>query len=359
MGLLDRFIKKSKEQEQKPEQDSKPFAIGETKTDGIYQFTYTSDPITERCGYRGEDEKIVGYNYGWQIKCIDTQTPMQDVVMPDTFMGQPVIKANECFEGCYNVATVKHISSEALELGKISDMFKNSGLREVPEQLNSYQIHWACKEAYALANTEQLKNLSWEYEKAKRDVEYANRNVRTYSGYKDRDVSLVGDEFSPYVKFEKVSFVYEYNPVSVIRVQDTDGKWFAINPNGPKLGHEYNSSADRTPYNSSFVPYESYMSRFDSTKIHGLTVESFVEVSPEVGKDAIAASYDVAIGKLEKYAEKLQEHLDEISTSLDKVIAEETAKADAAQEGLNFTPRKSEPEIDTPNLDENDDHDTI
>ena len=67
MGLLDRFIKKAKEQEQKSEQDSKPFAIGETKTDGVYQFTYTSDPITERCGDRGEDERIVGYNYGWHI----------------------------------------------------------------------------------------------------------------------------------------------------------------------------------------------------------------------------------------------------------------------------------------------------
>ena len=101
------------------------------------------------------------------------------------------------------------------------------------------------------------------------------------------------------------------------------------------------------------------MKRFDQTKIHGLTTESFAEISAEEGKKAIEASYDVCIGKIRDKVDGLRKELGTISTSIDEIIAEETAKADAAQEGLNFTPRKSEPGIDTPNLDENDDHDTI
>ena len=345
MGLLDRFIKKAKEQTQEQEQNNLPFAIGETKTDGIYQFTYTSDPITERYGDRGEDERVVGYNYGWQIRCIDTRTPMQDVVMPDTFMGQPVIKANECFEGCYNVATVKHISSMALELGNISNMFKNSGLREVPEQLNHYQIHWACKEAYALCDTTLLKGLSSKYERIERDLESTEMAVKRYEGYKDRDISLVGDEFSPYVKFEKVSFVYDYQPISIIRAQDTDGKWFAISPTGPKHGSYHYEYSDNTPYDSTFAPYGDYMKRFDQTKIHGLTTESFVEISAEEGKKAIEASYDVCLGKIRDKADGLRKELDEVSASIDVIIAEETAKANMAQEGLNYTPMNPKPDV--------------
>ena len=48
MGLLDKFIKRAKEQEQPVEQQEKtPFAVGTVMVEEPFQFTYVADPITK------------------------------------------------------------------------------------------------------------------------------------------------------------------------------------------------------------------------------------------------------------------------------------------------------------------------
>lgn len=97
-------------------------------------------------------------HYGWRVSCIDKTNPLADVEMLDEINGFPVDDATECFKECQNLVSVKHIAIPVLEscekkqfpeiiliyegeyvksyTTKNSEMFKDSGLTKVPEQLN-------------------------------------------------------------------------------------------------------------------------------------------------------------------------------------------------------------------------------
>lgn len=327
MGLLlKKFAKKEKVQEtavEHEEEKKAPFEVGEVKTDGIYQFTYRSDPITVRSGYRGEDETIIGYNYGWQIKCIDTTTPMKDIVMPDEFMGEPVIMANNCFENCYNVASVAHISKNCVESQRfLYGMFDFSGLREVPTELEGRYISHICGKAYAMPNYLQTAVEQYSEDADARKINELSNYLKLMQEKKDKELSLIDDEFSPYAKAEIISFVYNFHPTTVIRLQDHNENWYAVDMSNIGKTH-----ADI------MQPYDAHMKQFKSDGIQGLTVHSFEEVSLSTVKEILEIKFDDVIRKA---TEEKESHI----VALNERIAEETAKADKAQEGLDFKPKK-------------------
>ena len=361
MGLLDMFRKNKEIQkaESEPEQtETYGFKPGDKITQGPFQFTFIKRDITEYWGPHDDYTRVVGQEIGWAVECMDKTTPMKDVVMPDMVEGYPVIDAKECFRGCYNIASVSHISTEVVKSGHVGDMFKNSGLREVPEQLTGYHISTACAQAYAIPNIETIIiNSGFYCEPNVSEKQRAETAIANFEQYKERDTLLIEDGFSPYEKFETVSFVYDFHPISVVRAQDLDGKWFAVNPNGPRVSTGFGYYGDTSDTKTVMIPYDSYMKQFKSDKIQGLTVDSFVEISCLEGKKAIESAYDTAIQKQKVRAESAQE-------KFDAKVAEAIESANKAQEGLDFVPRKVEPQVeettnDTKAITENEDRDEL
>ena len=361
MGLLDMFRKSKERQKAESTQEQSEtygFKPGDKVPEGPFQFTFIRRAITEDYGPHGDWTRVVGHEIGWAVECMDKTTPMKDVVMPDMVEGYPVIDAKECFRGCYNVASVSHISTEAVKSGHVRDMFKNSGLREVPEQLTGYYAAVACSQAYALPGVEKIiTNSGFYIEPNLSEKQLAEKAIANFEQYKERDTLLIEDGFSPYEKFETVSFVYDFHPISIVRAQDLDGKWFAINPNGPRVNEGFNYYSDTSDTKTAMIPYDSYMKQFKSDKIQGLTVDSFVEMSCLEGKKAIENAYDTAIQKQKVRAETAQE-------KFDAKVAEAIENANKAQECLDFVPRKVEPQVeettnDTKAITENEDRDEL
>ena len=339
MGLLDMFRKNKEMQKAERTQEQSEtygFKPGDKVTEGPFQFTFIKRDITEDYGPHGDYTRVVGHEVGWGIECMDKTTPMKDVVMPDMVEGYPVIAAEECFRGCYNVASVSHVSTEAIKSGHVRDMFKNSGLREVPEQLTGYNAAVTCSQAYAIPGIEKIilnSNLYTEPDLSEKKL--AEKAIANFEQYKERDTLLIEDGFSPYEKFETVSFVYDFHPISIVRAQDLDGKWFAINPNGPRVDEGFHYYDETSSTKTAMIPYDAYMKQFKSDKIQGLTVDSFVEISCLEGKKAIESAYDTAIQGQKVRAENAQK-------TFDAKVVEAIERADKAQEGLDFVPRKVE-----------------
>jgi hypothetical protein len=273
---------------------------------------------------------------------VDKTTPMKDVVIPDTMLGYPVVDASECFKGCHNVASVAHIPTECLKFGDVKDMFAESGLRVIPEQLDSRLACLACSKAYAVPGVENLsKEHFYGREENIGEIMFATRRIAEFEEYKERDTLMMDEGLSKYQNFERVSFVYNFQPVSVVRVQDEEGKWLAINPDGPREHEGYSYSYNRaSSAKTALVPYDAYMERFESSKIQGLTTDSFKPMSMEEGKHAIEAAYDKAIDVLKDKIERAQ-------AEFDKKVTLETEKADGMQEGLDVTPKAVEPTQNT------------
>ena len=231
MGLLDKFRKfkglaeQSKQQEnEQDKQEKDAFKPGDIVTGHPFKFTFKREDIIEYYGPHDDYERVVGHKIGWKVECVDKTTPMKDVVIPDTMLGYPVVDASECFKGCHNVASVAHIPTECLKFGDVKDMFAESGLRVIPEQLDSRLACLACGKAYAIPGVENLsKEHFYGREENIGEIMFATRRIAEFEEYKERDTLMMDEGLSKYQNFERVSFVYNFQPVSVVRVQDEDG----------------------------------------------------------------------------------------------------------------------------------------
>lgn len=325
------------------------FQPGDQVKGATYTFTYDSRELTEDYGPHGDYTRVVGYHNGWEIKCHDNKTPMKDIVMPDEFLGKRVMFAEKCFEDCKNIASVAHISQDALAHGYMNKMFDRSGLREVPAELmddinkNYYKIRMSCSFAYAIHNIRSIHRAVMATDKIGTPLglymfekkEHLRAEAEKMKENASAEVDNVRGEFSPYQKAEKVSFVYDFRPVTIYRAQDMDGNLRVVNPNGPQQTPSYQGGHF---YSTIMMPhdgYGGYMSQFEQGKIQGLTPDSITQISMDELADYMKSVYDAKIESLEVEAVD-----DMVKTS--ERIEKARAEADKAQEGLDFTPRKDD-----------------
>ena len=86
MGILSDLLKKGKAKEieikeqgmNQEDGDKKEPKVGDKFTEGPFELTFFVHEITKSTG-RDEYETI-GYVPAWKIRCVDTTTPMKDVV---------------------------------------------------------------------------------------------------------------------------------------------------------------------------------------------------------------------------------------------------------------------------------------
>jgi hypothetical protein len=157
---------------------------------------------------------------------------------------------------------------------------------------------------------------SFSYENGMEDIYDAFETVEKQKVAKDAVTDLILTEFSPYKKYEEVNFVYNFEPVKILRVQDTNDKWFAVSPARNSHIEGYSS----TP----IVPYNEYMKKFNMSKVKDLTVSSFTEVSVEQGLEMIKDAFDQRIERAEK---NLHAHIENLIESRQSAIE----KANKAQ----------------------------
>lgn len=310
---------KKSEKEAKQRMYMRDFHPNDIIKSDLYQFTYISQDITKENSFHGGN--LIGHIDGWKIKCIDTITPIRDLVMPDSFFGVDIVSADACFKDCYNIASIKHIPEKCFNFNRIQNMFDKSGLREIPNELkDNNQIENACGYALCIHNYKSvIKNLNpynilltaygkvYQKEQA---LEKAKANL-------DRDETILNSEFSPYKKFEKISFEYDENPLTIITAVDQTGKLFAVN---------------NTNFNQQIiVPFKDYFKQFENSKISKFSVNSFTQISPKEGIQAIISADKNKINYLNK-------ELNIEKEKLSKKIQEEILKADKMQIGLNYKP---------------------
>lgn len=325
------------------------FKPGDVVENETYTFKYRSQELTEDYGPHGDYTRTIGYHNGWSISCRDKTTPMKDVVMPDEFLGESVMFAERCFENCKNVASVAHISSDALSHGYINNMFSHSGLREVPHELltdiqrNKHKIQISCGYAYAIHNAKELHdaltsiqsfgNKSGLYMFAQQEL--AQQHIQELKNNKETEAENIRGEFSSYQKAEKVSFVYDFRPLTLYRAQGMNGDLFVVNPNGPHQAPLYQGGHFEQSVMTLHDGYGGFMSKFDESKIQGLTSDSFTPVSMDELSDYIEKVYDKTI-------ERVEANLTKEITKVSKELTNARAEADRAQEGLDFKPRKDD-----------------
>ena len=261
-----------------------------------------------------------------------------DLIIPDKILGKPVSSIEDAFIGCRNLVSVSHIPQYIVDVEATKDAFANSGLRVLPKQLEpSVATYNACKNAYALANYEDVmldgKN-KCKYSHEQTHFGYAmswHKTAQEYRDTKERKMELLGGEFSPYKKFELVSFVYKFEPVRILRVQDMHDNWSAVSPADNSHVTNY---GDRP-----IVPYGEYMKKFDMQYVSDLTVESsFKELTPEQGAELIAEAYDMMAEKADKEAMKhIDAYLHDRYKAID--IADKT-QGEFAIESKKLTPEE-------------------
>ena len=330
-----------------------------------------------------EGDKVIGSpftftyeNEGWKILCNDKTTPMKDVSMPDTLFGLPVKNANHCFEGCYNVASVSHISSYALNIGNLEYMFQNSGIREFPKQIldligvHDSTFYKATIDAYCVYNLEKVndyfrQNSSESYKSSayadwrrknfpsKLDVLYDSEYWEEDNYYGNGSSIFIFEktttlkenidvlktnkeeksgEFNPFQFGEKVSFIYNFEPVTIIRAIDFKENAFAIDFNTTGLIEDIKNSPSE---DNVIKPFESYMRSLSTKNISDFNVNSFTKISIEELNENIKKAYDYRIGKMEK-------ELSLETKKLEEKIQDNIKLANKAQAGLEFTPREDD-----------------
>ena len=271
----------------------------------IGDITYFYEGYEERIPYRNVyghpysmTEKITAdWDGEWIAKCEERSKPLVDVVMEDSILGHDVTSIENAFKGNMNLVSVAHLPEKVIKDDCIKSAFENSGLREIPAELTSLSdIVTACGYAYALNNYEEVMkdamDAGFSYNNGMRHIYDALKTVEKQKLAKDAVVDLIPTEFSPYKKYEEVNFVYNFEPVKILRVQDVNDKWFAVSPAQNSHIEGYSS----TP----IVPYNDYMKKFDMSKVTDLTVSSFVEVSVEQGLEMIKDAFDQRIERAEK-----------------------------------------------------------
>jgi hypothetical protein len=129
------------------------FKYGDRVENQTYAFTYKRAYFPLYHDHYMEDSP---YDYkameGWHIKCIDKETPMENVVMPDTFLGIKIKFIENCFENCHNLKSVSHIptyieniATNHQTIGRpediaFKDTFKDCGLITLPD-ISSFSLH--------------------------------------------------------------------------------------------------------------------------------------------------------------------------------------------------------------------------
>ena len=297
------------------------FIPNDTIENGLYSFTYVSQDIIKETSIHGGE--AIGHIDGWRIECIDKTTPIKDLIMPDSFLGINVVSADDCFRNCYNVASVKHIPEKCFNYNCIKCMFSKSGLREVPQDLDTdVKIQIACGNALCLDNFEdimkKLNSYSLSYTAYGKIYDKEKSLIKAKENL-DRDKSILNSEFSPYQKFEKVSFEYGGEPLVIIIAVDTTNVGFAIN--------------DTNFHKATMIPFKEYMQQLESEKMCGFTAQSFSHFPYEEGIKAILTADKNKIDCLNK-------ELNIEKENLSKKIQEEVSKAVKAQQGLDLTPIK-------------------
>lgn len=236
----------------------------------------------------------------WIVKCEEREKPLVDLVIPDEVLGKPVSSIEDAFVGCKNLVSISHIPQYIIDVGALTDAFANSGLRVLPEQLpSSTEMFNACKDAYALTNYEQVmldNRNKGRNSHSNTHLGYAinwQRAAKEYREAKESKAELMRGEFSPYKKFELVSFVYKFEPVRILRVQDMNDNWYAVSP----ADNTYITRHGDRP----IVPYGEYMKKFDMKYVTDLTVESsFKELTPEEGAKVVSEAYDMLAEKADR-----------------------------------------------------------
>lgn len=322
--------------------------VGDYAKTPTYEFSYRTKSHTIEVS-RDETEEYT--TKGWSIRCIDHQTPMKDVVMPDQLFGANIEFANNCFENAKNVASVAHISKYVGSL-EMSGMFRYSGLRELPDQMLQqlesgnawlYQFQISIGAAYALDYYEELITAiddtchreSHLHEIGSRDSKnYYESDIRKLHKNMNDDIADIEGELPKFVKFEKLSFMYKYQPVTVIRGQTANGNWYALNPGLEKYS-DYGARKLIGMSESVFAHFDKFMAdRYDNKYVQNLSTGEppISEISKEEVIEEIKKIYGECIEEIEGRLNKL---LDERREQ----CADARKQADRAQEGLNFTPK--------------------
>ena len=238
--------------------------------------------------------------------------------MPDSFLGIDVVSADDCFNNCYNVASVVHIPQKCFDYNCIRGMFTKSGIREIPSQLDTdIKIQLACGNALCLYNFEdimkKLNSYALSYTAYGKILDKEKTLIKAKENL-DRDESLLNGEFSPYQKFEKVSFEYEGEPLVIITAIDPANVAFAIN--------------DTNYHKPTIIPFKDYIQELEGSKMCGFTAKSFAHFPYKEGVDK---------NKIHYLNKELNIEKEKLSTK----IQEEVAKADKAQQGLDYIPAKT------------------
>lgn len=295
------------------------FIPNDTIENGLYSFTYVSQDIIKETSIHGGE--AIGHIDGWRIECIDKTTPIKDLIMPDSFLGIDVVSADDCFRNCYNVASVTYIPQKCFDYNCIRGMFTKSGIREIPSQLDTdIKIQLACGNALCLYNFEniikKLNSYSLSYT-AYGKVYNKEKSLLQAKEDFNRNENLLRSEFSPYQKFEKVSFEYDGKPLTIITAIDVQNTGFAIN--------------DTDFHKPILIPFKEYMQQLEGNKMSGFTKKSFSSYSYDEGVIAILNATKNKIQYLTKEFNTEKE-------SLFQKIQEEVSKAIKAQQGLDLIP---------------------
>ena len=288
--------------------------------------------------YKDVSQTRADHRDSWIVKCEEREKPLVNLAIPDEILGKPVSSIEDAFVGCKNLVSVSHIPQYIVDVGALTDAFANSGLRVIPEQLqSSAEMFDACKAAYALTNYEQVmfenKNKgrnSHNHTQLGHAVDW-QRAAKNYRDEKESKAELMKGEFSPYKKHELVSFVYKFEPVRILRVQDMNDNWYAVSP----ANNSYITRHGSRP----IVPYGEYMKKFDMTYVTDLTVESsFKELTPEKSAEIVSEAYDMMAERADR---EVMKHINDfLQDRYEAIDAADKAQGEFAIESKKLTPEE-------------------
>ena len=229
--------------------------------------------------------------FQWIATCVDKSTPIVDLVMKDEIQGYPVQMSQYCFSGCQNLVSISHIPSHT-DIEKLSpSIFADSGLCEIPHQLETAPKH-IFLETYNLHNYEDMiKNQP----QISMSLEKLDELLQDLVNAKNLHQVLPS-----YNQFRETSFLYNFEQKTILSGAGDDGIWHVITPVESLSTHP-------DFVNTLWISqgkYDSFMKQFDQSQSKDIKI---TPLSQEEGNKKLQEVYDVVISSIEARIQKIKD----------------------------------------------------